>query len=103
MDFKENDMSLIAQHAKPKCRFTNGQKTAATDGILIDYPLTGSREPENLDTIHCKTPLWRWDGNEETSSLEVSINGQNYFRVSDFTFRHPLVLARDVPMAGPQN
>jgi hypothetical protein len=100
MDFKNNDMDRIAQHAKPRCRFTVGQKMAETNGILIDYPITGSRLPANLDTIHCKTPRWSLDGNEETSNLEVSLNGQNYFHVSDFTFRHPLVLDRDVPMAG---
>ena len=48
---------------------------AETNGILIDYPITGSRLPANLDTIHCKTPRWSLDGNEETSNLEVSLNG----------------------------
>ena len=95
-------MYRIAQHSKPTCRFSLGQKSASTDGILIDYPLSGSREPAEMDTIHCKSPQWQWTGAKETADLEVSLNGQNYFRVSDFVFRQPLVLDRDIPMSGPE-
>jgi hypothetical protein len=46
--------------------------------------------------------VWHWDGAEEDASLDVSINGQNYFHVSEFKFTWPLKLDRDVPMSGPE-
>ena len=64
----------------------------------------GSSDSNKLNTIHCKTPRWKLDGNEaEKGQLSVSINGQNYLGNLDFTFTKDLILHRDIPMAGPND
>lgn len=103
LDFKGNDMNRISQYSKPKCRFTAGSKVQVVDGVLITYPLSGSQDPSDLNTIHCKSPKWSHSSQDaEQAKLDVSINGQNYFGSLDFTFTRELILHRDVPMAGPQ-
>ena len=42
----------------------------------MTYPLSGSRDANKLNTIHCKSPKWALDGNEaEKTVLSVSLNG----------------------------
>ena len=103
LEMKGNDMNLISQYAKPKCRFTSGSKVMTVTGVLITYPLSGSQDASDLNTLHCKSPRWTLSGSDqEQAKLDVSINGQNYFGAIDFTFTRDLVLHRDIPMSGPQ-
>jgi hypothetical protein len=62
MDFKGNDMGRIAQYATTKCRFTADGKVAYSDAVLIAYPMSGSQEPNELNTFHCKSPKWDLNG-----------------------------------------
>jgi len=74
-----------------------------TDGQLVRYPFTTSRDPSLINSFHCKTPKWHLDGvDTERATLDLSLNGQNYVGSVDFSFLKPLKIHRDVPMAGPQ-
>ena len=77
MDFKENDMKLIQLHGHFKCRFRANNKESVSDGYLIAYPLSNSKNPQDMDTIHCKSPYWNLDdlNTDEVGSIEISING----------------------------
>ena len=78
-DFKKNDMTRIVRYATPTCRFTSGSKVMTTEAQIITYPFTGFRDPKKANSIHCKTPKWDIENEEqEKASLEVSLNGQNY-------------------------
>jgi len=103
MDFGANDMNRIDRYATPKCKFTYGGKEQSSEGQIITYPFSGVRDPKTANTIHCKTPKWNLDSDEaEKTTLQVSLNGQNYIGNLEFTFLRDLKIHRDIPMAGPQ-
>jgi hypothetical protein len=90
-DFGSNDKSRLARYATPTCRFTSGSKVEVTDGQLVRYPFTTSRDPSLINSFHCKTPKWHLDGvDTEHATLELSLNGQNYVGSVDFAFIRPL-------------
>jgi len=104
VDFKSNDLGRLARLATPRCRFSAGSKVQTTEGQLVGYPFSSNRDPNGINSIHCKTPRWRLDGESaEQATLDVSLNGQNYFGNFAFTFARELRLHRDVPMAGPND
>jgi hypothetical protein len=96
-------MGRLDRYATPRCRFTYGAKEQSTEGQIITYPFSGVRDPKTANTIHCKTPRWALDGEEaEKTTLQVSLNGQNYVGNLEFTFLRDLKILRDIPMSGPQ-
>jgi len=102
VDFKSNDLSRLFRLATPRCRWSAGSKAQTTEGQLVVYPFSNNRDPNRINSIHCKTPKWKLDGESaEEATLDVSVNGQNYFGGAPFTFTRELKLNRDVPMAGP--
>jgi hypothetical protein len=102
VDFRANDLARLSRLATPRCRFSSGDKVQTTDGQLVGYPFSNNRDPSGINSIHCKTPRWPLGADDhEQATLDVSLNGQNYFGNSAFTFTRELRLHRDVPMAGP--
>lgn len=98
-------MNRLVRYANPKCRFTSasGNKVKYTEGKIIAYPFTANKDPELINTVHCKTPKWKLDGDDsEKATLGFSVNGQQYVGALDFTFLRELLVHRDVPMSGPQ-
>lgn len=57
-------MNRIDRYATPTCRFTYGAKVESTEGQIITYPFSGTRDPKTANTIHCKTPKWNLDSDE---------------------------------------
>lgn len=62
LDFKKNDMNRLFKLAAPRCRFSAGSKVQTTEGQLVDYPFSNNRDPNKINSIHCKTPKWKLDG-----------------------------------------
>jgi hypothetical protein len=95
-------MIRLDRYATPRCRFTYGGKEQSSEGQIITYPFSGIRNPKTANTIHCKTPRWILDSDEaEKTTLQVSLNGQNYVGNLEFTFLRDLMIHRDIPMSGP--
>jgi len=104
MDFKNNDLGDLLRLGNPKCRFQANGKLATTEGQLVAYPFTQSRDPNMINSVHCKTPRWKLDGDQaEQAELDVSINGQQYLGNFAFSFTRELRLHRDVPMSAPND
>jgi len=102
VDFRNNDLSRLTRLGDPKCRFTAGGKSYTEEAQLVAYPFTQNRDPNLINTIHCKTPRWTLDNdNQEQAQLDVSLNGQNWFGNFAFTFTRELRVHRDAPMAQP--
>jgi hypothetical protein len=70
-------MARIVKYATPTCRFSLDKKIYYTEGLLIAYPLTDDRDPNLVNTIHCKCPLWNLDSYfySEKATLDISLNG----------------------------
>jgi hypothetical protein len=104
VNFKNNDKGRLLRLGDSKCRFTAGQKIFVEEAQLVAYPFTNNRDPDMINTIHCKTPRWALDqDHEEQAQLDVSLNGQNWFGNYAFTFTKEMHLHRDVPMAQPNS
>jgi len=68
----------------------------------VAYPFRTVNDPHKVNTIHCKTPRWNLDyDDQEKAILDVSLNGQNFLGGLEFTFLKDLILHRDAPMAAP--
>jgi len=77
VDFLNNNMERLLREGNPKCRFTAGGKTYVEEAQLVAYPFTQNRDPNLINTIHCKSPRWQLDSdNSEQAQLDVSLNGQ---------------------------
>lgn len=104
VDFRNNNMERLLREGDPKCRFTAGGKIYVEEAQLVAYPFTQNRDPNLINTIHCKSPRWQLDSdNSEQAQLDVSLNGQQWFGNYAFTFDKEMHIHRDVPMAGPNN
>lgn len=70
-------MARIVKYATPTCRFSLGSKVDYTEGLLVAYPLTEDRDPNLVNTIHCRSPLWDFDSYyySEKAVLDISLNG----------------------------
>ena len=70
-------MYRLAKYATPMCRFSQGSKIYYSEGLLIAYPLTQDKDPNLINTIHCKTPVWDLDSYyySEKATLDISLNG----------------------------
>lgn len=102
VDFKNNDLGRLLRLGDTKCRFTAGQKQYVEEGQLVAYPFTQNRDPNLINTIHCKTPRWNLDADQaEQAQLDVSLNGQQWFGNYAFTFSKDMHVHRDVPMSAP--
>ena len=58
VDFKNNNMERLMRISDTKCRFTAGSKTYVEEAQLVAYPFTNNRDPNLVNTIHCKSPRW---------------------------------------------
>lgn len=61
VDFKNNDLGRLMRLGDPKCRFTAGGKVYVEEAQLVAYPFTNNRDPNLVNTIHCKSPRWNLD------------------------------------------
>jgi hypothetical protein len=103
-DFGAQSKTRLVKYASPKCRFTYGAKVVISEAQLLHYPFTASRDPEQINAFHCKSPKWQLDAEEaEKATLDLSLNGQNFVGGLDFTFGRILKIHRDIPMSGPKN
>jgi hypothetical protein len=64
VDFKNNDLTRLTRIGDAKCRFTSGNKIYVEEAQLVAYPFTQSRDPNLINTVHCKTPRWELEPNE---------------------------------------
>ena len=104
----EKGLDIIRKYARPKCRFHSTAKnlTITVNALLIHQPLNIAFDGSDAlepNTVKCKTPIWPLDPEEkfEVVDLDLSINGYNFRGGFNYTFTEPLILHRDVPMAGP--
>lgn len=100
VNFKNNDLGRLLRLADAKCRFTAGSKVFTEEAQLVAYPFTQSRDPNLINTIHCKTPRWQLDADQaEQAQLDVSLNGQQWFGNYAFTFTKEMHVHRDIPLS----
>jgi hypothetical protein len=57
-------MERLIRMADAKCRFTAGHKVYVEEAQLVAYPFTQNRDPNLINTIHCKSPRWDLDKDE---------------------------------------
>jgi hypothetical protein len=102
-DFKNTNPKLLEKYGNLTCRFTAEDGTVLfTKAKMVTYPLTTSKDGTKPNTIQCHTPKWNLKGKtSEKTTLDLSLNGQNFKGGFEFTFIQQLLIYRTVPMAGP--
>ena len=92
-------MNRLVRYANPKCRFTStsGNKVQYTEGKIIAYPFTGNKDPDLVNRVHCKTPRWKLDGeDQEKATLAFSLNGQQFVGGVELLLEKPWLLVSDL-------
>lgn len=92
----KNDFNRFNKYGNITCRFTQGDHVVITQGKMERDPL-GTVNPETGDLptkIMCPSPKMSRNGK---ATLDVSVNGQDYFGGIGFEFTDALDLYRLTP------